>query len=267
MNNLIFPGLDLSNLYQIILIFFFSSLRITALLVSMPFFSISFIPLQVRIVLSMCITVFVFPNIVLPNLMEMSILNILIIILAEIGLGLSVGFLLNIMFSAASVSGEKIASTAGLSMANMIDPQSGGQTLIISTVLSLFLISIFLSLDGHLFIIKMIIESYQYLPIGMSLNFQEVSNAGIFAFGRMLYLGSLIMLPVVGGMLLINLAGRIITRSAPTLNLFSFIFPITLISVFVFLYMALGTVANSFSDLVGISINLIENVLNSRAYK
>ena len=35
------------------------------------------------------------------------------------------------------------------------------------------------------------------------------------------------MLPVVGGMLLINLAGGIITRSAPTLNLFSFIFPIT----------------------------------------
>ena len=127
------------------------------------------------------------------------------------------------MFSAASVSGEKIASTAGLSMANMVDPQSGGQTLIISTVLSLFLISIFLSLDGHLFIIKMIIESYRYLPIGMSLNFQEVSNAGIYAFGRMLYLGSLIMLPVVGGMLLINLAGGIITRSAPTLNLFSFI--------------------------------------------
>ena len=165
------------------------------------------------------------------------------------------------------MSGEKIASTAGLSMANMVDPQSGGQTLVISTVLSLFLISIFLSLDGHLFVIKMIIESYSYLPIGESLNFREVSNAGIFAFGRMLYLGSLIMLPVVGGMLLINLAGGIITRSAPTLNLFSFIFPITLIGVFIFLYLALGTIANAFSDLVGISINLIDNVLHSKEYK
>ena len=152
-------------------------------------------------------------------------------------------------------------------MANMVDPQSGGQTLIISTVLSLFLISIFLSLDGHLFLIKMIIESYEYLPIGMSLNFYEVSNAGIFAFGKMLYLGSLIMLPVVGGMLLINLAGGIITRSAPTLNLFSFIFPVTLLGVFIFLYLALGTIGNAFSDLVGISINLIDNVLHSREYK
>ena len=58
-------------------------------------------------------------------------------------------------------------------MANMVDPQSGGQTLVISTVLSLFLISIFLSLDGHLFLIKMIIESYNYLPIGESLNLEK----------------------------------------------------------------------------------------------
>ena len=267
MNALFFPGIDLTNLYQFVLTFFFSSLRISAMLISMPFFSTSFIPLQVRIVLSMCITFFIFETIKLPNLMEMSVLSIFIIILAEIGLGLSVGFILNILFSAASVSGEKIASTAGLSMANMVDPQSGGQTLVISTVLSLFLISIFLSLDGHLFLIKMIIESYNYLPIGESLNFREVSNAGIFAFGRMLYLGSLIMLPVVGGMLLINLAGGIITRSAPTLNLFSFIFPITLIGVFIFLYLALGTIANAFSDLVGISINLIDNVLHSNEYK
>jgi len=267
MNVLAFPGLDLTNLYQIVLTFFFSSLRISALLISMPFFSTSFIPLQVRIVLSMCVTFFIFQNIKLPDLMQMGVLSIFIVVLAEIGLGLSIGFILNILFSVASVSGEKIASTAGLSMANMVDPQSGGQTLVISTVLSLFLVSIFLSLDGHLFLIKMIIESYNYLPIGESLNFREVSNAGIFAFGRMLYLGSLIMLPVVGGMLLINLAGGIITRSAPTLNLFSFIFPITLLAVFIFLYLALGTIANAFSDLVGISINLIDNVLHSREYK
>lgn len=266
MNSFSIPGLDLSNLYHLLILFFFASLRISALLISMPFFSITFIPLQARIVLSMSITIFIFPYLSIPNITEMSILKVFFIILSEIGLGLSVGLLLSILFSAATVSAEKMASTAGLSMANMIDPQSGGQTLVISTVLALFFISIFLSLDGHLFVIKMIIESYQYLPIGMSLDFKEVSNAGIFAFGKMLYLASLIMLPIVGGMLLINLAGGIITRSAPTLNLFSFLFPVTLISVFIFLYLALNTIGNAFSDVTGISINFIDNVLHSRKF-
>ena len=100
MNALVFPGLDLTNLYQLVLTFFFSSLRISALLISMPFFSTSFIPLQVRIVLSMCITFFIFQTISIPNMLEMNVLSIFIIILAEIGLGLSVGFILNILFSA-----------------------------------------------------------------------------------------------------------------------------------------------------------------------
>ena len=54
---------------------------------------------------------------------------------------------------------------------------------------------------------------------------------------------------------------------SPTLNLFSFIFPITLLGVFIFLYMASGTIANAFSDLVGISMNLIDNVLHSKEFK
>ena len=263
MSSVDIPGLNLINLYQYLFIFFFVSLRVSALLLSAPFFSTGFIPLQIKILFSVCLTIFIFNQVKTPNFFILSNFELIIIILTEIGIGLSVGMVLNILFSVASVTGEKIASTAGLSMANMIDPQSGGQTLVISTVLSLFLISIFLSLDGHLYIIKMIIESYVYLPIGASLNFLEVSNSGILAFEKMLYLSSLIMLPVVGGMLLINIAGGIITRSAPTLNLFSFVFPITLISVFIFLFLASGSIGNAFSDLTATCINLIDNLLHS----
>ncbi len=262
MKELSFPGLDLYNLYHLILMFFFASLRISSFLLSAPFFSTSFFTLQIRIVMAISITIFIFPEINIPNISELNTMKIIFVILSEVGIGLSVGLVLSILFSVASVTGEKIASTAGLSMANMIDPQTGGQTLVISTVLALFLICIFLSLDGHLYVLKMMIESYKYLPIGSALNLTDVSNAGIQAFGKMLYLAALIMLPVVGGMLLINFAGGIVTRAAPTLNLFSFIFPVTLISVFIFLYMALGTIANGFSDITGIGINLIDNILH-----
>ena len=258
-----FPGLDLFNLYQSILMFFFASLRVASFLLSSPFFSTSFFTVQIRIVVAISITIFIFPEIQIPNISELNAMKIIILILSEISIGLSVGLILSILFSVASVTGEKIASTAGLSMANMIDPQTGGQTLVISTVLALFLVCIFLTLDGHLYVLKMLLESYEYLPIGVSLNLSDVSNAGIQAFGKMLYLAALIMLPVVGGMLLINFSGGIVTRAAPTLNLFSFIFPVTLISVFIFLYMALGTIANGFSDITGMGINLIYNVLHS----
>ena len=263
MKELAFPGLDLFNLYQLFLMFFFASLRVAAFLLSSPFFSTSFFSMQIRIVMSISIALFIFPEVKIPNITELNTMKVIILILSEIGIGVSVGLVLSILFSVASVTGEKIASTAGLSMANMIDPQTGGQTLVISTVLALFLIFIFLTLDGHLYVLKMIIESYEYLPIGIALNLSNASDAGIQAFGKMLYLAALIMLPVVGGMLLINFSGGIVTRAAPTLNLFSFIFPVTLISVFIFLFMALSTIANGFSDVTGIGINLIDNLLHS----
>jgi len=257
------PGIDLFNLYQYLVIFFIASLRISSFLISAPFFSLGGIPLQVRIVAGISLTAFLFPVIKVPDLQTMPGFNLFLIILSEIGIGLSVGLVLTIIFSAAAVAGEKIASTAGLSMSSMIDPQSGGQTLVLSTVLILFLISCFLSLDGHLFIIKMLMESYVYLPIGLSINFLQASNIAIETFGDMLYLAALISLPVVGGLLLIQASIGVITRSAPSLNLFSFGFPIALIAVFVFLYAGVGPISDAFSDLTGTAINLIEEVLQS----
>jgi flagellar biosynthetic protein FliR len=257
------PGIDLFNLYQYLVIFFIASLRISSFLISAPFFSLGGIPLQVRIIVGISLTAFLFPVIKVPDIQAMPGFNLFIIILSEIGIGLSVGLILTIIFSAAAVAGEKIASTAGLSMSSMIDPQSGGQTLVLSTVLILFLISCFLSLDGHLFIIKMLLESYVYLPIGLSINFLQASNIAIDTFGDMLYLAALISLPVVGGLLLIQASIGVITRSAPSLNLFSFGFPIALIAIFVFLYAGVGPISDAFSDLTGTGINLIEDVLQS----
>ena len=257
------PGVNLFNLYQYMVIFFVASLRISSFLISAPFFSLGGIPLQVRIIASISLTAFLFPVIKVPEIQNMQGFNLFLLILSEIGIGLSVGLILNIVFSAAAVAGEKIASTAGLSMSSMIDPQSGGQTLVLSTILTLFLISCFLSLDGHLYILKLLIESYIYLPIGIILDFTEVSKVAIKTYGDALYLAALISLPIVGGLLLIQCSIGIITRSAPSLNLFSFGFPITLISVFIFLYLGVGPISDAFSDLTGTAINLIDELLHS----
>ena len=259
----VLPGVNLFNLYQYMVIFFVASLRISSFLISAPFFSLGGIPLQIRIIASISLTAFLFPVIKVPEIQNMQGFNLFILILSEIGIGLSVGLILNILFSAAAVAGEKIASTAGLSMSSMIDPQSGGQTLVLSTVLTLFLISCFLSLDGHLYILKLLVESYVYLPIGLILDFSEVSNVAVNTAGDMFYLAALISLPIVGGLLLIQCSIGIITRSAPSLNLFSFGFPIALIGVFIFLYLGVGPISNAFSDLTATAINLINEVLHS----
>ena len=82
------------------------------------------------------------------------------------------------------------------------------------------------------------LESYSYLPIGQMPSFGALIQGGILATGSMFIAASIIMLPIAITMLLVNLAIGVITRSAPQLNLFSFGFPISMLAVFLILYMS-----------------------------
>ena len=68
------------------------------------------------------------------------------------------------------------------------------------------------------------------------------------------------MLPVVGIILMINVAAGIMTRSAPQLNLFSFVL-VTILGAFIILYFSTGTMALAFSDLIFSSIEALEDLM------
>ena len=63
-----------------------------------------------------------------------------------------------------------------------------------------------------------------------------------------------LMLPIVTVLFLVNIAIGVITRSAPTLNLFSFGFPITLFAVFMLLFLSAAPLGFAFQDLVSAAL-------------
>ena len=66
------------------------------------------------------------------------------------------------------------------------------------------------------------------------------------------------MLPVVGALLMTNIAIGVITRSAPQLNMFSFAFPVTLLLAFFVLYLSTRTIGNAFAELTKSSLNRLK---------
>ena len=77
---------------------------------------------------------------------------------------------------------------------------------------------------------------------------------------------TLIMMPIVMVLLLINAINGVVTRSSPQLNLFSFAFPVTLLSVFVLLYFSASTMGESSVSLIDGSLaamrTMIEGLVN-----
>ena len=129
-----------------------------------------------------------------------------------------------------------MAGSSGLSFAAQVDPNTGAQTPVVSQIFYLFLLVLFTSTDVIL-VAKNFVGLYRILPIGVTPSFEIFISAGIQAAGTMFFAASIIMLPFAIILLLTNVSIGIITRSAPSLNLFSIGFPITLIGIF-FVYIS-----------------------------
>ena len=62
-----------------------------------------------------------------------------------------------------------MAASTGLGFSQMVDPETGGQTPVISIILDLFLITVFLSLNGHLIAIDFLFKSFEFYNLSAEL--------------------------------------------------------------------------------------------------
>ena len=257
------PGIDLQFLMELLAGLFLASLRFGPFLISSPFFGGSSTPLQVRIIMGIILGVAVVSNVPIPDWQSFSALTGIQVIMTELAIGIASGLILTIWFSAVLLAGEKIAASAGLGFAAQIDPDSGGQTPVVSKTFSLFLTVIFLSWNGHLVVLRAVADSYQFLPVGVMPNFPALVQGGIAAAGSMFFAATIIMLPLTAFLLAINLVIGVMARSAPQLNLFSFGFPISMLGIFILLFLWVDVLGGAMDDLSQTASENIQFVLGA----
>ena len=255
------PGLSMQFVVQTLAAVFLASLRIGAFLIASPFFGGSSVPIQVRIIMAVLLGVSVASNVSVPTWQSFDAMTGVQVVLTELMIGIGSGLILTIWFSAALLAGEKIAASAGLGFAAQMDPDSGGQTPVVSKIFSLFLTVLFLSWNGHILVLQAILDTYQFMPVGNVPNLKALITGGLSAAGSMFAAATIIMLPVTGFLVAINLAVGVISRSSPQMNLFAVGFPISMIVIFVLLYMWVDVLGYSLTDLSQSGVDSVRLVL------
>ena len=255
------PGLSMQFVVQALATVFLASLRIGAFLIASPFFGGSSVPIQVRIIMAVLLGVSVASNVSVPTWQSFDAMTGVQVVLTELMIGIGSGLILTIWFSAALLAGEKIAASAGLGFAAQMDPDSGGQTPVVSKIFSLFLTVLFLSWNGHILVLQAILDTYQFMPVGNVPNLKALITGGLSAAGSMFAAATIIMLPVTGFLVAINLAVGVISRSSPQMNLFAVGFPISMIVIFVLLYMWVDVLGYSLTDLSQSGVDSVRLVL------
>ena len=218
--------------------------------VAVPVFSIRSVPARVRLILSVAITLVVIP--MLPTLPEVEILSYqgLMLAVQQVLIGLLTGFILQLVFASVVFGGQGIAYSMGLGFASMVDPQSGQQVPVVSQFYVIMATLIFLSANGHLLLIEMLLDSFRTLPIAED-GLQTVDLWSVIAWSSRLFAGGLLLaLPVIASLLLVNVSFGVATRAAPQLNIFSVGFPVTLMLGLLLIWLTLPNVLDQFSSIL-----------------
>jgi flagellar biosynthetic protein FliR len=236
-------------------------MRISAMFVSVPLFSIKAVPARVRLILSVALTFVVMPLLPAFPAVEMFSYQGMMVAIAQVMIGLSTGFIVQLVFSAVVFAGQGIALSMGLGFASMVDPQNGQQVPVVAQLYVISSTLIFLGLDSHLLLIKMLLDSFTSLPIGID----GIDKAGIWTIiawsSRMFAGGLLLAMPVIASLLLVNISFGVATRAAPQLNIFSVGFPVTLMLGILLIWLTLPDVLDQFTGLLTDAYDLIGQLL------
>jgi flagellar biosynthetic protein FliR len=243
-------GLDLPSVEPALWALLFVMVRIGAAFIAAPVFGAMSVPLAVRIVLSGGIGVLVVNNIHLAPPAQIFSVATFLAVAQEALVGLALGFIIQIAFAAPLIAGEAISGSMGLGFAAAVDPQNGQSTPAVGQFMMIVMTLLFLSLDGHLILVDLLVKSYGVLPPGAAwLGPQKIEAIAMFG-GYAFAAGLLLALPVGFILLCLNIIVGMLSRSAPSLNLFAVGLPASLATGVVALAIAFPAMGDYMSVIV-----------------
>ncbi|NOY63138.1 MAG: flagellar biosynthetic protein FliR [Gammaproteobacteria bacterium] len=252
---------SLSEITALIGSYFWPFVRVGAMVMAAPIYGTLSVPVRIRLLIAIALTAVVVP--VAPTMAAVDPLGAsgLLIIFNQLLIGIAMGFALRLVFSALESGGQIIGQLMGLGFAQMVDPQSGVQVPVVSQLYTVLATLIFLSFNGHLIMVEVLVNSFKTLPVAET-GLGADSIWALVMWGSWIFSGAvLIAIPAVSALLLVNLAFAVMTRSSPQLNVFAIGFPITLIVGFVVIAATLPNLSPQFLFLVEQSLELINQMV------
>lgn len=220
----------LSFAWKDTLSFLFIFLRIGIIFAVIPFFSAELIPRRVTAILTFFLSLVLLPVVpaVLMSMEGLNILALTVLAVHELLIGLCLALAVNVIFAGAQIAGELVGFQMGFSIVNVVDPITGADAPITANLLYIVTFLLFLSFGGHHLLIKALVESFTLIPVEAALPQKGYLIAVISYCAHLFVIALKIAAPVIGVLLLINVAFAITARAIPQMNVFLMSFPITI---------------------------------------
>jgi flagellar biosynthetic protein FliR len=200
--------------------------RISGLFVSGIFFGHISIPLPVKAMLILILTLIMTPMFFddAPTI-KFEILNMSFLMLKELLVGTIMGFASNIVYWAARFGGGLVDMDMGYQASLMFDHNAGAPTLV-GEFYALSTLMIFLYLNGHHFLIEALFLSMKAVPLTKFAITQSTLTMLFTTITSFMMLGLKIAAPVMITLFNVNLALTLLSKVSPQMNIFMLSFQV-----------------------------------------
>jgi flagellar biosynthetic protein FliR len=204
--------------------------RLSGFLMVVSVISSRNLPPRFRLLLALAITVVVVPTLPVSPTIELFTAQSYFLLIEQTLIGVALGFVSRLMLETFVVGAQIVAMQSGLGFASLVDPANGSSVPAMGQFFLMMTTLLFLSFDGHLIMLRLVVESFTSFPIGTSQSLNQMFFE-LVSWGKWVFAAALIMAIVsIASLLIVNIAFGVMTRAAPQINVFVVGFPLTMVA-------------------------------------
>ncbi len=244
--------IDISLLPALAASFMLVFARIGAMVMLLPGFGETNIPVRVRLGIALALTLIILPlhrNAYQIGMTSMA--PLLVLMVHEIVIGVVLGATARVTLAALSVAGSVIAQQLGLGFVTSVDPTQGEQGVLIGNFLTMLGLTLLFATDTHYLIIAALNDSYTIFSPGDLMPSGDIASLATRAFSGAFKIGIQLSAPFIVFGLVFNLGLGVLARLMPQMQVYFVGVPLSMLAGFLILAAVLATMMGLFMDYQG----------------
>src|SRR5882724_4007770 len=246
---------DISLLPALAATFMLVFARIGAMVMLLPGFGESNIPVRVKLGIALLLTLIILPLHRDAYHVDMtSMASLMVLMVYEIVVGVVLGATARVTLSALQVAGSVIAQQLGLGFVTAVDPTQGQQGLLIGNFLTILGLTLLFATDSHHLVIAALNESYRIFAPGELMSSGDVASLATRAFAAAFKIGMQLSAPFLVFGLVFNIGLGVLARLMPAMQVYFVGVPLSIMIGFLIFALVLagmmGTYLNYFTGVM-----------------
>lgn len=198
--------------------------RIVTTVSLLPVFGSYAIPVQLKVALSLILTIIIFNSVMSagPEIAHpFSVGTFILMIVKEVAVGLGIGFVASLLFTAVQFAGRLIDTEIGFGFVELIDPFTDEPVTVLGQLQVILFTILFLLFNGHYFLLLAIQKSFELIPLtGAHFPSGKLAFHVTSLVGNIFILALKFSAPIYVTLVLTELSLGVVARTVPQINIF-----------------------------------------------